>query len=317
MLIGGNAMDAVGLGTLAMDVLMKVDVLPKEDSFCVVEETTYAPGGSGTNVIVQLARLGAHCGYIGKISDDKVGKNLIASLRKENIDTDCMVIEPGKITVHTDIVIDRQGNKFIMLNMGDVFHTLTDSEIDLSYIQNAKVFYTDLLPQNPAVAGLKAAKKAGVSTVFNMQVGLSTMNGFGITKQEILDSLSYVDIFAPCREGLYEITGTTDLHRAKDYLRSYFKGILLFTLGADGSVGFDQNDNMFHAPIWDVVAVDTTGAGDSYIGGFIYSYILKKEEFEKAMNFASACAAYTCSGIGARFSPTLEQVNKFMTLRRT
>lgn len=60
MLIGGNAMDAVGLGTLAMDVLMKVDVLPKEDSFCVVEETTYAPGGSGTNVIVQLARLAEH-----------------------------------------------------------------------------------------------------------------------------------------------------------------------------------------------------------------------------------------------------------------
>ncbi len=49
-------MDVVGMGTLAMDKLYKVDVLPKEDSFCVIENTAYAPGGSGTNVIVQMGR---------------------------------------------------------------------------------------------------------------------------------------------------------------------------------------------------------------------------------------------------------------------
>ena len=48
-----------GIGTLAMDVLMKVDTLPKEDGFCMVESTEHQPGGSGTNVMVQMARLGA------------------------------------------------------------------------------------------------------------------------------------------------------------------------------------------------------------------------------------------------------------------
>ena len=60
-----------------------------------------------------------------------------------------------------------------------------------------------------------------------------------------------------------------------------------------------------------IQTVDTTGAGDSYIGGFIYSYFLEKRELKEAMKFASACAAYTCTGLGARFSPTLEEVKNF------
>ena len=56
-----------GIGTLAMDVLMKVDTLPKEDGFCMVESTEHQPGGSGTNVMVQMARLGAACGYTGAV----------------------------------------------------------------------------------------------------------------------------------------------------------------------------------------------------------------------------------------------------------
>ena len=58
-------MDVYGLGTLAMDVLIQVDTLPGEDSFCIVKSSERQPGGSGTNVIVQLARLGAKCGFIG------------------------------------------------------------------------------------------------------------------------------------------------------------------------------------------------------------------------------------------------------------
>ena len=59
-------MDVYGLGTLAMDVLIQVDALPGEDSFCIVKSSERQPGGSGTNVIVQLARLGAKCGRVGK-----------------------------------------------------------------------------------------------------------------------------------------------------------------------------------------------------------------------------------------------------------
>ena len=300
--------DVWGLGTLAMDVLMKVDALPKEDGFCMVLDNERQPGGSGTNVIVQLARLGAKCGYSGAVGDDGLGQEVISSLEQENVNAENMVMKKGSITLHTDIVIDRNGSKFIMLNMGDAFGSLDAKEAALDQICKSKVFYTDMLPKNAALTALKEAKKAGVTTVFNLQVGLGTMEGLGVSKEEILESLAYVDIFAPCREGLYAITGTEDLDKCRDYLRKYCSGLLLFTLGDQGSAAYLGNEAKLTVPIKKVNTVDTTGAGDSYMGSFIYSYCLQGKELEDSMRFASVCAAHTCTGFGARFSPKLEEV---------
>ncbi len=309
-------MDVVGLGTFAMDVLKKVNALPKEDDFCIIEDTKYVPGGSGTNVIVQLARLGAECGYIGKVADDEVGKGILNSLIEEKVDVGKMLVSEGGISLHTEIVIDGEGNKFIMLNMGDAALSLRASEIDIHYLAEAEVFYTDLFPKEPAIAALKAAKQAGKKTVFNMQTGLETMESLGIAKEDILEVLQYVDIFAPCRSGLYAITETTDLIECREFLRNYCNGILLFTLGKKGAVAFDEQNAIYQVQSVNVCAVDTTGAGDSFIGGFIYSYLLQRESLNTAMEFATACAAYTCTGLGARYSPTLDQVKAFIRENR-
>ena len=233
---------------------------------------------------------------------------MISSLEQENVNAENMVMKKGSITLHTDIVIDRNGSKFIMLNMGDAFGSLDAKEAALDQICKSKVFYTDLLPKNAALTALKEAKKAGVTTVFNLQVGLGTMEGLGVSKEEILESLAYVDIFAPCREGLYAITGTEDLDKCRDYLRKYCSGLLLFTLGDQGSAAYLGNEAKLTVPIKKVNTVDTTGAGDSYMGSFIYSYCLQGKELEDSMRFASVCAAHTCTGFGARFSPKLEEV---------
>lgn len=304
-------MDVYGLGTLAMDVLIKVDALPGEDSFCIVKSSERQPGGSGTNVIVQLARLGAKCGFIGAVGDDDIGKDVLASLADEQVDSESMVVKPGMTTLHTDIVIDDEGRKFIMLNMGNAFGDLKPEEVNTGAIEQAKVFYTDLLPGAAAMHGLKHAKKHGVMTAFNMQVGLATLGGLGVTAEDVLRSLADVDVFAPCQEGLYELTGTQDLDECARFLRKYCKGVLLFTLGKKGSVAYDAEDHKYEVPSCTIQAVDTTGAGDSYMGSFIYQYCLQHADLEEAMKFATRCAAYTCTGIGARFTPTLEEIEKF------
>lgn len=299
-------MDIYGLGTFAMDVLMKVDKLPGADSFCMVKSTERQPGGSGTNVIVQCQRLGADCGYIACVGDDGIGKEVIESLEAEGIDTDMMYMKNGTITLHTDIVIDDQGDKFIMLNMGDSFCSLKEEQIKEERIAESKVFYTDMIPYQQSLYALKLAKKNGVKTVFNMQVGMDTMAGLGCTKEDILDALKYVDVFAPCQEGLYALTGTEDLEACAEFLRSYCDGLLIFTLGKKGSVAYDAENKKYSADCVSVEAVDSTGAGDSYIGSFMCAYYLRGYDLEKSMRFASACAAYTCTGIGARYSPTAD-----------
>lgn len=303
-------MDVYGLGTLAMDVLMKVDKLPAADGFCIVKSNERQPGGSGTNVIVQLARLGAECGFVGGVGDDGLGKDVLESLRQEKVNTDQMKVMPGKITLHTDIVIDEEGDKFIMLNMGDAFGSLTAEDVDHEVISDAKVFYTDLLPYAPAVSALKAARESGTKTVFNMQVGLGTMEGLGVSREDVLAALEYVDVFAPCQEGLYGLTGTRDLDECVTFLRKYCKGVLLFTLGKKGSAAYDEQNRRFSTDSVTVEAVDTTGAGDSYMGSFIFAYYMRQYDLQKAMRFASVCAGHTCTGLGARFSPDIETADR-------
>ena len=305
-------MEVCGLGTIAMDVLMQVDMLPQKDGFCMVKNTSYQPGGSGSNVIVQLARLGAECGYIAALSKDRYGLDILNNLKAEGVDTSCMEVFDKGVTLHTDIVIDQNGDKFIMLNMGDTFEKLEFEDMKKLYVEKAKVFYTDLCPGKPAMKAITAARNRGIETVFNMQVGLATMNGLGVSKEELLACIREVDVFAPCRQGVFDLTGTENLDECCGYLRNYTDAVLLFTLGSGGSAAYDRDGTKYEVPCKKVNVIDTTGAGDSYMGGFIYSYCIKGKDLLSSMRFATSCAAHTCSGLGARFSPDLEMVGQYL-----
>ena len=305
-------MEVCGLGTIAMDVLMQVDMLPQKDGFCMVKNTSYQPGGSGSNVIVQLARLGAECGYIAALSKDRYGLDILNNLKAEGVDTSCMEVFDKGVTLHTDIVIDQNGDKFIMLNMGDTFEKLEFDDMKKLYVEKAKEFYTDLCPGKPAMKAITAARNRGIETVFNMQVGLATMNGLGVSKEELLACIREVDVFAPCRQGVFDLTGTENLDECCGYLRNYTDAVLLFTLGSGGSAAYDRDGTKYEVPCKKVNVIDTTGAGDSYMGGFIYSYCIKGKDLLSSMRFATSCAAHTCSGLGARFSPDLEMVGQYL-----
>ncbi len=312
-----SGIDVFGLGTLATDVLIRVDHLPAADGFCVVKSSTKQPGGSGTNVIVQLARLGDACSYAGEVGDDALGHAVLDSLADEGVDTTPMVVRPDGETLHTDIVIADGGEKFIMLNLGDAFAALTSADVDLEQLRHARVLYTDLLPKEPALAVLTAAREEGVTTVVNVQVDLMTMQGFGFEAPDILAALPLIDVFAPCRAALFALCDSEDPDECAAYLRHHgAAGTLLFTLGSAGSVAYAPDGTRVDVAALPVEAVDTTGAGDSYLGGFTHAYCLEGRNLRDAMEFATACAAHTVSGLGARFSPTLAQVQAEMAARK-
>ena len=302
--------DVIGLGTLATDVLMRVDRLPEADGFCVVKESVHQPGGSGTNVIVQLARLGARCGYIGAVGDDALGREATGSLEAEGVDAGHMVVRPGGETLHTDIVVADDGDKFIMLNMGDTFLSLRPDEVPDAALEGARALYTDLLPKDAARDALVRAHRAGVETVVNIQVDVPTMLGFGWTEEELWDVFPYIDVLAPCRAALYRLCGTKDLDACAERIRERCAGTLVFTLGAKGSVAYAPDGERVEVGAAPADVVDTTGAGDSYIGAFTYAHCLRGADLQGAMEFASACAARTTEGLGARVSPTLDEVSR-------
>jgi sugar/nucleoside kinase (ribokinase family) len=315
-------MDILGLGTVAMDVLLEVDSLPGEDGFAVVKRRSYCPGGSGTNVIVQARRLGADCGYIAQVGDDRLGDEILKSLADEGVDVSAMARKRGGVSLHTEIVVDGEGRKFILLDLGDAFLSMGPEALDAADFGAAKVFFTDLLPGPAAIRGLEAAKRAGLVTVVNMQVGLGQMESFGVSKQAILDALRWVDVFSPCREGLLGLAGVqpTDdveegVRKAAAVIGEGYRGLLLVTLGKGGSVAFEKGGET-RVPICAVKAKDTTGAGDSYIGAFMVARFLDGLGLGEAMAYATACSAITCTGLGARSSPRRAEAEAFLAERR-
>ncbi len=304
--------EVVGLGTLAMDVLVRVDRLPGPDGFAVVNERTFLPGGSGTNVIAQAARLGAACAYVGKVGDDRLGQAIIESLQDEGVDTSGMRVLPGGASLSTTVVVDAQGERFILLDMGDAFGSLRADEVDTAAITGASVFYTDLLPSEPALAGVRAARDAGVPVVFGLEVGMATMNGLGVSVEDVLDVASTTDAFLPCREALADLAGSADLDAGLAFLERHCSGTAIVTLGRDGAVALDGGTRTTVAGVA-ITPVDTTGAGDAFAGAFLYYRYVEQRDVAEAVRLGNAVAAASCTRQGARGGPDRAGLEAFLT----
>lgn len=296
--------DICGLGTLAADVLMTVDQLPGADSFSMVQHTENQPGGSGTNTIVQAARLGSRCAYVGAIGNDSPGETVKTSLESEGVDTAYLYVRPGEVTTHTEIVVDQKGQKFILLIMGDAFFKLRLNTEDRKAIHASKVFFTDLLPGWAAMSGLKEAYYSDAKIAMALEIGISLFKELGVTEEQIKESLKYAHLLMPCKDAVRELTGTTEPLEAGRRLREYCPhGVIVLTLGDDGSFAFTPDGGIYRTPAVSVKAVDTTGAGDSFFGALMHSYLVREVPIEEALKYASVCAALTCTGLGARFKP--------------
>ncbi|MBF9017954.1 MULTISPECIES: carbohydrate kinase family protein [unclassified Oceanispirochaeta] len=306
------------IGTVAMDVLQEVETLPEPDGFAVIGNISYLPGGSASNVMAQASKLGARCAFVAKVGDDSVGRQILESMEQENIETKECRIKAGGTSLHTTIVVDSQGSKFILLNMGDAFLDLKVDELDEAYITDTEIYYTDLLPGEAAIHGLKAAKAAGMKIAVNLQIGLPMMKQLGVTREQILEILPMIDLFAPCREAAEQLFSSSDPASCVAALRSYCKGTILLTMGSDGAyVDAGPEVKAVHFPVEDVVVKDTTGAGDSFLGAFIYAHMIRKFDIEKSMSIATHCASITCSVLGARSGPDSVELEQWLSSQLT
>ncbi len=296
--------DLCGLGTLAADVLMTVDQLPGKDSFSMVQHVENQPGGSGTNIVVQAARLGSRAAYIGTIGDDGPGATVRSSLAAEGVDTSCLYTRPGEITTHTEIVVDQHGEKFILLIMGDAFFKLRLSQKERDLIHQSKVLFTDLLPGWAALSALNEAYCGDRGIALSIQIGIPLYEEMGVTREQILDALRYAHLLVPCGDAARQLSGSADPMEQGRFFREHApESLIVLTEGSEGSYGFLPDGRVIKTPAFPVKAVDTTGAGDSFMGSLIHAYLVKERPVEEALLFASHCAALTCTGLGARFRP--------------
>ncbi|WP_313232960.1 carbohydrate kinase family protein [Tissierella praeacuta] len=306
----------LSLGALAMDVIIETKQMPKEDGFGFVESEKLVPGGSAANLSVALAHFDVEAYQTGKIGDDKYGDEFRRTLIEDGVDDRFLVTKPMGSTLHTFIIT--QGEKHcIFANLGDSVTNLEPEELPENILDEIDVFYTDMFSSRASIYLGRLAKKKGIPVVYNMQCPPSFMEKCGVDIEEIEEMIGLSTIFSSGREGYFEITAEKEYQKGiqKFYDKYHVPHGVICTAGDEGALWLD-NEDLIHIDAYSVEAVDTTGAGDSFLAGLIYAYFCEGMNKKDSLRFASASAAIKCMHKGPRSKATVEKVKQFINFTR-
>ncbi|OWZ83029.1 ribokinase [Natranaerobius trueperi] len=296
------------LGSLNMDFVYYVSRLPKEGETLLAEDNAKFPGGKGANQAVAAARLGSDVKMIGAVGDDDLGDSLLESLQKESIDISGVKQMTDINTGNAFITVDSKGNNTILVYSG------ANSKVDLKWVDNFKkdIRESDFLltqletPLDIVTKGIELAFDVGTKVVLNPAPGLTLPN-------ELLEK---VYLLTPNQTELSIISGREiktddDLITASRSLIDLGVQNVVVTLGSKGALHIDKTSYTF-IESFNVNAIDTTAAGDSFTAGLTFG-IWRGKSIKEALQYASAVSALTVIKEGAQSSlPTANQVEMYL-----
>lgn len=294
------------IGSLNMDLVVNVDIMPKPGQTIIGSNFKEVPGGKGANQAVAMARLNGNVSMIGKVGEDGFGQTLINSLKNDKVDTTYIQTAKGATGVAL-ITVDKNAQNSIVVSPGANFEVKEDDiDNNIEAIKNSDIVVLQLeTPLNTIKYALNKAKELNKYTILNPAPAVKL-------DDEIIKN---VDLLTPNETELEIISGVSieteeDIQKAAQIMLE--KGVkeLIVTLGSKGSLYINKEKSMFKKA-YKVEAVDTTAAGDSYTGALAVA-LSQDKNIEDAMDFASKVGALSVLKEGAQSSlPTLEDVKNF------
>ena len=123
-------------------------------------------------------------------------------------------------------------------------------------------------------------------------------------------------VFVSGRDGYREMTGEEDYRKAMKVVQEKYQipGGVICTAGSEGAIWYDGSE--YQAPAYEVEPVDTTGAGDCFLGGLLYAYFTENQDKQSALEFANATAAVKCMQAGPRSRADVKTIEEFRNSRR-
>jgi ribokinase len=297
-----NTIEVVGLGQACVDYLGKIASYPEEDGKVELMDLHMQCGGPASTALVTLSRMGIQTSFLGSISDDAFGVQIVRGLKEEKVDHTFLKTTPGYTSQFAFIAVNKDdGRRTIFWTRGSVPH-LKSTDVDLSPFSGARILHTDGLMVEASIEAARQAREMGFTVVMDA----------GTLREGYLDLVSMVDILiASERFGAALVGADEPVHKALEALGKRGPKEVVITLGPEGSIGWREGETIWQKA-FPTHALDTTGAGDVYHGAYIYG-ILKGWNMTACMRFASAASALKCMEMGARKGiPTLEKTLNFM-----
>lgn len=294
-------MIVTGLGQCSWDYLALIDRYPSPDTKEEVLEWHEQGGGPVATALVALSRLGISCRFSGVIGEDEAGSKIESSLVQEGIDVRSIVRRKGAASQVAFIAVEKGTGKRTIFWKRPTGSPVQPGEIRNDFLEGSSFLLLDgLMPE----VSLFAAEKAGALRIPVMldagrvragMLALARLCTYVVASAEFAKDLGIE--FKP-----YAV----QLKRKELGLR-----VLTITLGEQGSITA-ADDGEFHQPAFNVDALDSTGAGDVFHGGYVYG-VVQGWDLKHTIAFASAVAALKCRAMGGRAGiPRLEEVHRFL-----
>lgn len=302
----------VVVGSLNMDLVVHMPTIPRPGETLLGGQFATFPGGKGANQAVAAARLGAHVTMIGCVGADAFGEQLIDGLRMEGVETANIHVDHNHATGVALITVDAVGQNSISVASG-ANYALTAEHVMDAWNHLVGVDYLVMPLETRPETILTAAKLANKNQV---KVILNPAPA----RELDVELLSLVDVIIPNEhETAYltgmEISNDEDTIKAAKVLIQQGARNVILTLGARGALILEgeRDEPSFHfLEAYKVKAVDTTAAGDAFVGAFTVGLGDGMPLIESA-KFASAVAALSVTKEGAQPSlPTRPDVKKML-----
>lgn len=300
------------VGSINMDLVFRTERMPGVGETITGLDFAQVPGGKGANQAVAAARQGADVHFVGAIGADKFGEQALACLRAEGISVDRIAVAPDTASGVAGIFVDSTGANSIVVAPGaNMLLTVEQVEQAAQLIVNSACLVCQLESPMASVArAIELARHAGVTVVFNPAPALDV-------DDRLLACVDYLVVNETEAEQLSGIA-VTDRHgaaRAAANLHGRGARVVLLTMGAQG-VLVSARDTVRFIPAVPVKAVDTTAAGDTFVGALTVA-LARGGALEAAVEEAQHAAALAVTRAGAQTSiPHRSEVLELMQQRR-
>lgn len=297
--------DVLVVGSLNADLVVKSPRFPQPGETISGEDLQIIPGGKGANQAVAAARQGVKTAMLGRVGSDSFAPFLIDNLNANQVNTSHVIVD-SSATGTAIIVVDSNGQNSIVLSPG-ANGNVSPADVDSASFLTSKLLLLQL--EIPTLTVLHAAQQARAN-------GLTVILNPAPAKSLPAELLSNVDILIPNETELALLTGlpihdvASAEHAAKEILKQGVKTVIV-TLGSKGAL-LVTSTQVTQVDTYKVNVVDTTAAGDAFIGGFA-SAMLSGKSLEDSVRYGCACGALATTKFGAQPSlPTKEEVEKLI-----
>ena len=298
----------VVVGSLNMDLVTRASRLPRAGETLIGQSFSTVPGGKGANQAVASARLGAEVAMIGCIGSDAYGIQLRDALLAEGIDCQAVSRVDGSSGVALIVVDDSSQNAIVIVAGSNGELTPASLQAADAVLQAADVIVCQLeVPLETVGYALKRGRELGKTVILNPAPASGPLPA---------QWYASIDYLIPNESEATALSGVTvdSLDSAKLAAAQLIKAgaaKVIITLGAQGAL-FSDGNRFEHLAAPNVKAVDTTAAGDTFVGGFAAALAHGKSEAE-AIRFGQVAAALSVTRAGAQPSiPTLHDVQGFV-----